>query len=138
MSNLQYLGEALHTLRRRAGMRQGEVETRADIGHRKLTDYETGKRFPSLPVLDRLLGALGVTLKELAQELEHQARLAAGESLPPPVRPPVAARARRGPITSRNARHMVSAIQAVLQGFAAELPRRIEQELTRHPDREQG
>ncbi len=60
----------LHRARSAAGLSQGELARRAGVGQSVISDYESGRRQPALPTLERLVEATGhrVTL-----DLEHTA-----------------------------------------------------------------
>jgi len=61
-------GRALRILRIARGLGQKEVAGRARISKSSLSEYETGKKTPTLPVLTRLLEAL-----EASQALHAEA-----------------------------------------------------------------
>ena len=53
----------LRSARRRAGITQAELARRAGVQQSVISDYERGKRDPSLPTLARLVRATGLTLE---------------------------------------------------------------------------
>ena len=55
------LGPALRRLRLRRGLSQRELARRAGVTRSMISSYERGTNLPSLPTLDRLLGALEVS-----------------------------------------------------------------------------
>lgn len=65
------LGKALRWLREKRGLRQYEVARAARITKAMLSAYETGKQRPSLESLEKVLGALGADLADLARALDH-------------------------------------------------------------------
>jgi uncharacterized protein len=61
-------GELLREARRRSGLSQSELATRAGVTQSVVSEYEAGKRQPALPTLARLVAATG---HELALGLER-------------------------------------------------------------------
>ena len=66
-------GAALRRLRRRAGLTQIELARAAAMTRPMISSFERETTIPGLDTLDRLLTALGVTVVELARELEGKA-----------------------------------------------------------------
>jgi transcriptional regulator with XRE-family HTH domain len=66
------LGGALRELRRRAGLTQKELGARAQASYTYLSQVETGLRDIRWSTVTRLLLALGVSLADLAAEVERQ------------------------------------------------------------------
>ena len=65
---MKQLGRTLKRLRRRRGLTQVQVATRAQISQGYLSDLESGKMaVVSLPAATRLAKALGVELGELVK-----------------------------------------------------------------------
>ena len=95
---------AINAARRRAGLTQVELAARAGTSQATLSDYETGRRAPSVGTLVRLLGAAG-------------ARLA----VEPAERPVVHARPDR---LARSGRHLAQVLE-----LAEALPTRHEPDL---------
>jgi uncharacterized protein len=58
----------LHRARSAAGLSQGELARRAGVGQSVISDYESGRRQPALPTLERLVEATG---HRLALDLER-------------------------------------------------------------------
>jgi transcriptional regulator with XRE-family HTH domain len=63
--------EALVRRRRSAGLTQEELAGRADVSARHISFLETAKRQPSLTILAALSQGLGVSMSELAEEVEE-------------------------------------------------------------------
>ncbi|WP_051331005.1 helix-turn-helix domain-containing protein [Aneurinibacillus terranovensis] len=53
-------------------MTQNELAEKAEIAQAYLSEIETGKTIPSIPVLKRIAQALGVTVAELLDEEEQK------------------------------------------------------------------
>ena len=64
--NLDYseIGRRIARCRRRLGLKQSEVEERADIGYKYLSNIERGISIPSTEVIMRLAAALDTTPDE--------------------------------------------------------------------------
>lgn len=71
------LGFALRFLRSQRKLRQRDVAARAGITSSMLSGYENGRKLPTLASLDKILEALGCSMRELVDALEHQQPLAA-------------------------------------------------------------
>jgi transcriptional regulator with XRE-family HTH domain len=61
------LGQAVRALRRRAGLSQEELALRADLEPEAIVGIEAGEEDPLWGDMRRLAGALGVSLKEIAE-----------------------------------------------------------------------
>jgi transcriptional regulator with XRE-family HTH domain len=57
----QHVGLAIKIFREHAGLSQAAVATQAGIGKSQLSKYESGKEYPKLDSLGRVLIVLGVT-----------------------------------------------------------------------------
>lgn len=79
------LGKALRWLREKRGLRQYEVARAAGITKAMLSAYETGKQRPSLESLEKVLGALGADLADLARALDHVNERAVPAAEAPPL-----------------------------------------------------
>lgn len=55
-------GELLREARRRSGLSQSELATRAGVTQSVVSEYEAGKRQPAVPTLARLVAATGYEL----------------------------------------------------------------------------
>lgn len=64
---LKEVGQNLREARKRAGMRQVEVETKAGVAYRHYQDIEAGKVNVSLDTLCRLAGAFNTTVANLTR-----------------------------------------------------------------------
>jgi transcriptional regulator with XRE-family HTH domain len=73
MGNLDRLGSALRSLRERAypDLNQEQFAKRFGFDSGNLSRWETDQRWPSRGVLERLLGALDVSLADLGGEMER-------------------------------------------------------------------
>jgi transcriptional regulator with XRE-family HTH domain len=72
------LGSTLRLLREQAGLSQGELARNAGMGKSQISKYESGKEFPRLESLERLLDALGVeplTFFYTAHLLKHRTEI---------------------------------------------------------------
>lgn len=92
------LGLALRFLRTRRKLRQRDVAARAGITSSMLSGYENGRKLPTLSSLDKILEALGASLRELVDTLErqHDGDPVAGAPQQAPVR--LLRRAERSPL----------------------------------------
>lgn len=61
------VGERLRELRTRSGLSQSRLEYASTIPKARISRYENGHVLPAIDSLDRLAGALGVTLSEFFQ-----------------------------------------------------------------------
>lgn len=61
------VGLNVQNARRDRGLSQEELAARADVNQSYLSDIERGRRNPSLLVLARIAGALGVDVEELVR-----------------------------------------------------------------------
>lgn len=77
MSPLDGFGQALRALRARAGLRQEDVDDKAEVSRGNMSDYEREVKRPKLATLEKILKALGADLYDLGVE----ARRAAGGAL---------------------------------------------------------
>ncbi len=64
---LKEVGQNLREARKRAGLRQVEVETKAGVAYRHYQDIEAGKVNVSLATLCRLAGAFNTTVADLTR-----------------------------------------------------------------------
>jgi transcriptional regulator with XRE-family HTH domain len=67
---LPQLGGALRYLREQRKLKQTELSERANMGKSQISDYENGKRPPSLDSLLRLLAALSYDFHDLHNALQ--------------------------------------------------------------------
>jgi len=65
------LGPALRLLRETAGLKQAQVAERTGIAQSRLSRYESEKKIPDLPTLDRLLTCYGVDVEGLVRALKE-------------------------------------------------------------------
>lgn len=70
MNNSEF-GKRLRELRKSKGYTQQCLAEKAEIDEKHLSRVENGKYFPSYATLNKLLGALGVSLEEVGIELEQ-------------------------------------------------------------------
>jgi transcriptional regulator with XRE-family HTH domain len=63
----------VRTVRNSKDMTQNELAEKAEIAQAYLSEIETGKTIPSIPVLRRIAKALGVSIAELLDEEEQTA-----------------------------------------------------------------
>ncbi len=70
MNNIEF-GKRLRELRKSRGYTQQALAEKAEIDEKHLSRIENGKYFPSYATLNKLLGALGVTLDEVGIELDQ-------------------------------------------------------------------
>ena len=70
---LGQLGPALRQLRRLRGLQQQHVADRAGFSRSRVSQYERGHHFPSLPSLWRHLDALGADLAYLERTMHQRA-----------------------------------------------------------------
>ncbi|MEM9291398.1 MAG: helix-turn-helix transcriptional regulator [Acidobacteriota bacterium] len=71
MAEFEGLGEALRALRLKSGLKQSELADMAEATPAMLSSYETGKKLPALPTLERLLAAMQVDRFDLVNSLEE-------------------------------------------------------------------
>lgn len=64
-SDLSNLGRAVYVLRKEAGLTQAVLAEAADVHASHISNLESGRYWPSLPLLIRLSQALGITAGEL-------------------------------------------------------------------------
>jgi len=62
----------LAKLRREQGLSQHELATKANMLQQAISDYEVGKKEPTLNTACRLAEALGVSVDQVAQALREQ------------------------------------------------------------------
>ena len=67
----EHLPEALRNLRQRAGLNTMELAEGSGLTVSMIVAYERGPRFPSLPTIEAILGALGTDLFGLANALRE-------------------------------------------------------------------
>jgi len=70
MSTFENLGQALRWLRNRQNRKQYQIAKAAGITKAMLSSYETGKQYPSMETLDKILGALHIDVAELDHALK--------------------------------------------------------------------
>ena len=87
------IGPALRLLRERKGLRQKELADRAGIMKGKASSYETGRQYPSLETLLRILETLEVDFADLQSALDAIRGL--DPKRPLPASPPAADEADR-------------------------------------------
>lgn len=63
-------GVRLTRLRKRAGLTTTQLAQRTDIGYMQISRYEKGITFPSFDSAVRIARVLGITLDELARDIE--------------------------------------------------------------------
>lgn len=63
--DLNNLGRAVYVLRKEAGLTQAVLAEAADVQASHISNLESGRYWPSLPLLIRLAQALGITAGEL-------------------------------------------------------------------------
>lgn len=68
MSPLAGFGHALRALRTRAGLRQEDVDDKAEVSRGNMSDYEREVKRPKLATLEKILEALGADLYDLGVE----------------------------------------------------------------------
>lgn len=73
MTDSEYvqLGRALAALRRRAGLTQAQAAAKVGIRNTHVSGVETGERGVSYTTMTALLRVYGVTLRDLADEIER-------------------------------------------------------------------
>ena len=76
MDELALFGARLRSLRDARGLTQQRLGELADVSYKYLGAIERGEENPSLKVISRLAGALGVELRDLF-EFEHEETSAA-------------------------------------------------------------
>lgn len=80
MTTFENLGQALRWLRNRQNRKQYQIAEAAGITKAMLSSYETGKQYPSIETLQKILGALHVEVAELDHALKlHQDPEASGD-----------------------------------------------------------
>ena len=67
-------GRCLRSLREGSGLTQDQVAVAVGITQASLSNYERGRRAPSLPVAMALADVLGVSLADLAKAAQRQRR----------------------------------------------------------------
>lgn len=78
------LGERIKAARSAAGLTQGQVAERSGVVPQSLSAFEQGRHTPSVAVLMRLAGAIGVKTGELIPEA-GEAEQAQTPTAPPPT-----------------------------------------------------
>lgn len=98
------VGASLRDARKRAGLTQEELATRAGTSQASVSAYESGRKAPSVETLSRMLAATGSRL---------------------------AVEAGRRPVVMPSARHHAQSSKTLVEvlGLAAALPNRYEREL---------
>jgi transcriptional regulator with XRE-family HTH domain len=69
------LGSRIKELRRRLGVSQEELASRAGMHATYLSDLERGQQTPTLDMLNRVARGLGVTLAEFCSSFDQPYRL---------------------------------------------------------------
>lgn len=82
------LGKAIRLLRVEQGRSQADLAEEAGVGKSLLSRYETGDVVPTLETVQKLMDALGVGLRQLADALERVQRHLEIAPMRPPGRPP--------------------------------------------------
>ena len=59
------IGWQIRILRERRGWRQADLADLAETQQNRVNDWENGKHTPTLPVLQRIAGAYGMSVSEL-------------------------------------------------------------------------
>ncbi|MGN6558742.1 MAG: helix-turn-helix domain-containing protein [Solirubrobacterales bacterium] len=75
------LGEAVRTLRQKAGLSQDELAARAELDARSIARLEAGQVDPTWGSMRRIAGGLGVPLEDLAELAETLGGAAARGSI---------------------------------------------------------
>lgn len=70
MGTFDHLGVVLRLVRRLRELNQKELGLLARVAPGQISKYENGRTVPRLPVLDRILSALRITVAELGEFLE--------------------------------------------------------------------
>lgn len=65
MKAVVQLGMRIKYLRKQRGWSQEELSFQSNINKNYISDLESGRRNPSLEILERLADAFGITLEEL-------------------------------------------------------------------------
>jgi transcriptional regulator with XRE-family HTH domain len=86
----------LRLARDKAGLTQSELATQAGVSQQSISAYETGRKEPTLPTLQRLLAAVGLEMRIRLEPIDdHDATLEAFlETLPPRRRAELAEQSR--------------------------------------------
>jgi transcriptional regulator with XRE-family HTH domain len=74
METWRELGQAIREARREAGLTQEQLAERADVHWTYLSEIETGRKNPSVAVLRKIAGGLGVKLSEVIARAEALTR----------------------------------------------------------------
>lgn len=108
-------GRLLFDARRRAGLTQDELARRVGVARPLITQYETGRKDPSLTTLSRLIAACGMELRMSADPLSPAdlAQYALDARIGPELGRRNAERARREVVALR---HPTAAELAELRG----------------------
>lgn len=72
MSLGERLGRRVRNLRAARDMTQAELAERSGVWRPNIARFESGRHVPTLPVLARISGALGVSLGRLVDGLEEE------------------------------------------------------------------
>ncbi|MDY7093065.1 MAG: helix-turn-helix transcriptional regulator [Acidobacteriota bacterium] len=121
------LGLALRYLRNQRNLRQRDVAERAGITGSMLSGYENGKKLPALGSLDKILQAMGFTLRELVDVLEGPLP---GDPPPDPDAPPAPRSALPPPVVRGSGRPSMPPLHfdlAAIFGASSELQEEEEQ-----------
>lgn len=65
------IGKALHKLRKEAGLTQMQFCMKSGIDLKYLSNIENGRRNPSLEVIERIAGTLGIKISEFFKMMEE-------------------------------------------------------------------
>jgi len=65
------LGKSLYKARQERGWTQKELRNQSGVAVQCIYEYERGLRFPTIKVLLRLAGALGVKVEEIGRALDE-------------------------------------------------------------------
>jgi len=61
------IGKKIKALRKQSGLTQKKLAERLCITHQSISDWELGKKNPTLETLKKLAGALGVSVSSLIE-----------------------------------------------------------------------
>lgn len=64
-------GEAVQSLRRKAGISQEAFADRCDVHRTFMSLLERGQRLPALPAIERIASASGMTASQLIRRVER-------------------------------------------------------------------
>jgi len=121
------LGLALRFLRNQKNLRQRDVAERAGITGSMLSGYENGKKLPALGSLDKIIRAMGFTLRDLVDVLEGPLP---GDPPPDPDAPSARRSAAPAPVVRGNGKLSMPRLHfdlAAIFGSSSELQEEEEQ-----------